>query len=522
MKANLEKCKIVLVWLALMILSACGEIATAPILLTPVPVSTDEAPYIYYYSRLHNAIVIERADGTDSRIMTKIDSAEYRKMVLGPGWSPSGRWLAVNVVFVIQGFPQHSLEAFLIDQSGQTRISAIGDSQREVKIEMTWSPIEDILLIEYSYTNAVSHAPEGHKIKLFDVTTQRITLEYDLPGNPAAMFNVEWASDGQSLHIFYAAEDTLSKTYLRTIDLTGKTLHERRIDNSCGGYQVYPSSDNRVFAVVVDGALLLSDTATAEVIKTLPFQQSVISYMDWSQDGHYALVYTASSCSDISKQLWLLSLPDYEIHFLLDNVDLPPQRFLSVLGRYSATSVSVWSTCQQKAFAVSEERLYLITAESSDVKLVGLPAEKMLSFTGWDNCNLLVAIYNYQTGSNLYQVTPGVDHAVLYPLKELPQAIRYVSISPTKTYIAYADYPHSYIENTFTGENTEIVLLDSNQYLGRQSSFMQVVWHPHQNWFLTLIDSESEHLINVISADTDAKRELTLCFNALSCFGWLP
>jgi hypothetical protein len=109
-----------------------------------------------------------------------------------------------------------------------------------------------------------------------------------------------------------------------------------------------------------------------------------------------------------------------------------------------------------------------------------------------------------------------------HPLKELPQAIRYVSISPTKTYIAYADYPASYIENTITGQNSEVVLLDSNQYLGIPNGFMQVIWHPHQDWFLTLIDSESEQLINVISADTDAKRELTLCFNARSCFGWLP
>src|SRR5687767_8446340 len=51
-------------------------------------------PYLYYYSNTLNAFVVERADGTDSRILAhEIVGADVQSVNM-VGWSPSGDWLA--------------------------------------------------------------------------------------------------------------------------------------------------------------------------------------------------------------------------------------------------------------------------------------------------------------------------------------------------------------------------------------------------------------------------------------------
>ncbi len=49
-------------------------------------------PYIYYYAPAVQAIVVERADGTDSRIFAPAPNGV--ESITKPGWSPSGKWFA--------------------------------------------------------------------------------------------------------------------------------------------------------------------------------------------------------------------------------------------------------------------------------------------------------------------------------------------------------------------------------------------------------------------------------------------
>ena len=60
---------------------------------TDSPTTEDDVPYIYYYSNVLNGIVIERADGTDSRIIGQGLVDEDVAAIYGPGWSPDGRWV---------------------------------------------------------------------------------------------------------------------------------------------------------------------------------------------------------------------------------------------------------------------------------------------------------------------------------------------------------------------------------------------------------------------------------------------
>ncbi|HML22848.1 MAG TPA: hypothetical protein PKD09_14450, partial [Aggregatilinea sp.] len=55
------------VQVGLCVLLVCGVLAAGPVAAQGD--SESDAPYIYYYSSDHNAFVIERADGTDTRLL---------------------------------------------------------------------------------------------------------------------------------------------------------------------------------------------------------------------------------------------------------------------------------------------------------------------------------------------------------------------------------------------------------------------------------------------------------------------
>ena len=53
-----------------------------------------EAPYIFYHSAAINAIVIERADGSDSQAIARGLMPADHNFVSNIQWSPSGEWVA--------------------------------------------------------------------------------------------------------------------------------------------------------------------------------------------------------------------------------------------------------------------------------------------------------------------------------------------------------------------------------------------------------------------------------------------
>ena len=68
------------------------------VLLSPLSITQaqvdDEPPYLYYYSRMLGGIIIERADGTDSRHIGADVIPPGATGLADPGWSPSGNYFA--------------------------------------------------------------------------------------------------------------------------------------------------------------------------------------------------------------------------------------------------------------------------------------------------------------------------------------------------------------------------------------------------------------------------------------------
>lgn len=105
--------------------------------------SASDAPYVFYYSAALNGFVIERADGTDSRIIGQNVMRPSGNIVMGPGWSPSGRWLAwQDVHWNVHSLGVHKGYAVSVDDQPLNLLNEF-----QCISMMLWHRTKDILLV---------------------------------------------------------------------------------------------------------------------------------------------------------------------------------------------------------------------------------------------------------------------------------------------------------------------------------------------------------------------------------------
>jgi hypothetical protein len=132
--------KLILVFLLLMF-------SSAPLEAQP----EGDMPYLYYYSRMFGGLIIERPDGTDSRLIGEDVIRPNMYSISGPGWSPSGRFFAgFGYDRSNEPTPDHTLAPFVIDVQGVSKFDWLVTVQHTTS--MYWAPGEtDLLLIYGSY-----------------------------------------------------------------------------------------------------------------------------------------------------------------------------------------------------------------------------------------------------------------------------------------------------------------------------------------------------------------------------------
>ena len=159
-----------------------------------------DAPYIYYYSGALNGIVVERADGTDSRLIGQGLMKESALEVLGPGWSPDGRWFAWRSITPLE----------LTHRTGRGYAVSVNDESLSLLNafkcvhDMMWHPTRNILLVHGTVDESVECKREIPPIVtywLLDADAQallaNISIESDL--NYTLIPPIYWYSDDQEL-----------------------------------------------------------------------------------------------------------------------------------------------------------------------------------------------------------------------------------------------------------------------------------------------------------------------------------
>ncbi|MBA3870111.1 MAG: hypothetical protein H0X30_13280, partial [Anaerolineae bacterium] len=188
----------------------------------PLEAQTDSAPpYLYYYSQLLGGLIIERADGTDSRQIAADVIPPNLSGLAGPGWSPSGKY------FAAYPYGSRSNTPYLIDLKGQPIATWLDQVSRSM---MEWSPTrEDILMVIGDFNKAYKQNNLGSFIWLIDAEHDRVLAEFGMNMTVLAysMSDITWDTAHQQI-VFYLASDiyNVDDHFRVTMHFDGTTLRE--------------------------------------------------------------------------------------------------------------------------------------------------------------------------------------------------------------------------------------------------------------------------------------------------------
>jgi hypothetical protein len=208
-----------------------------------------EPPYLYYYSRMLGGIIIERADGSDSRHLGADVIPAGLTGLGGPGWSPSGRYFAVyRVIYSDSG--GGTGDAYLMDASGARRVPWLQTVR--VTHRMMWSPDgEDLLLVIGNTTGDFYYSPQ-YFFWLVDPSTDSVLTEFGMQlWNYMAYTtsDLAWETDERRI-VFYVSPDITPRPYFRvTMLYDGTVLKEPVSEAEYGAHYTEPSyqTDNHLY-----------------------------------------------------------------------------------------------------------------------------------------------------------------------------------------------------------------------------------------------------------------------------------
>ncbi|MCQ3930137.1 MAG: hypothetical protein DPW16_06725 [Chloroflexi bacterium] len=484
---------------------------------SPIAEGQSNAPFIYYYSPSQKAFVIERADGSENRILTNYAFPEEvvgEFWIIGPGWSPSGNWLAWTIERRLGGSTGGITpvsESYIVNRQSGDSISLIRRTDGIVNItSMDWSPMEDLLLVnEAFYPTLPDGKPDIEKREesayIFDPSTQQITL--DIP------YGLKWSYDGSAL----VSNRIDSGNGILLVGLDG-TIHERfaYIADNCDLTELKWSRDNKLIYKSDQENLIVEDfTSGGKTELELP--EEIIRNIEWSYDNQYALIYTLSSCEDESPQLWIFSLAEKLLTVVLEQ-----SQILEYLA-YPAKIISPlsWSPTSNHAFAISQlGMLYLISTSPFEIKEITLKSQESIRNIKWAPVSNQLTIF--------VSAQDGDDAIYLYNIErdslELLASVRdgspfVLEWSPNENLLAFSD---------FSSEEAKILDVTSRQITNIKPlsniptmslSVQTIKWDPTGEWLFLTGDNG---YLNVTKSDGSHKRGLVVCILSPSCFGWLP
>jgi hypothetical protein len=281
-----------------------------------------EAPYLYYYSHALNGIVIERADGTDSRIVGQ-GLIRYPKQVFavsGPGWSPDGRWFAWRTAHHWEWD-----EGAAVSSDGKKSLELL--RKFACIYAMNWSPDSRYLLV-WGIVERDDRALECNldgmprDFWLIDVNTgAKAAVFTGIEGYFSRLYNVELTLDWSATDVQFNISEVVGEdnqytmahvsmgydgTVVKTPIEQGHDLFEWSgiID---GGFpdKFVSSPDGHYQTTEIDYQMKLLDTQTDQIIE-LPWHSSppieYPIYLGWHPSGEWAVVgyeFCASDCGGI-------------------------------------------------------------------------------------------------------------------------------------------------------------------------------------------------------------------------------
>jgi len=472
------------------------------------------APFLYYYSDNRAAFIIERADGTDSRILSSYKLPATSDFIGGPGWSPSGQWFAWTAsIGGGTGADENSI-AYVVSRDGK-QLFSYPDATGEVQ-SMEWSPTADLLMLQ----RQVPINLYAKEVYVVDIIRQKTILMLSESQLGVSFWDEEWSPDGQYIIVHYANSTRGFGYGMKVIPVAGANIEDRSLYVNDPGFW-WPNWSKGDVVAYTDptNQILTVENFNTKQIERLTAPGCIV-YTDWNRDSKYAFVYTAHSdnaCQKAPYQVWLLSVPDKTITLLSDQLDDAPN-----------APISTWSPTDDKGIYKAQGNLYLVTVSPLHTdRISALPND--ISYTQnviqWTSRGTRVVFVNQQTaqGSDIVAYNPSLKktETIVHTDPQLPN-IYHFSFSPDELFLVYTGYGDAYIFDVTSGKKVKVGFKSSVYPDNGVDNF---IWHPTQHWFImTYSQTWPAGVLGVASSDGSFMREVGGECNLYipSCFGWVP
>ncbi|MCI0713626.1 MAG: hypothetical protein L0154_25945 [Chloroflexi bacterium] len=470
------------------------------VLMPTLPASTaqppaSDAPYIYYYSERLNAFVIERADGTDSRVFAEGFVHEEANSVAGAGWSPSGEWFGFTSIYGTAHGPR-PLGGEVLHVTGQKRLTSIESFKADIQFMMwaddrdlllisTMIPIEDSVMVDRNWylvdasNDAIVSVLKRKSYYRVDMLEIEQVDEYFLIGD----FVPEV---GQ--RIYYRLDFNGEFTEI----IRGQEWSDAAYGISPQGWTLYSTDEDQYYAINL--------TSGRQI------QLEQVGDPQWSNYG--AILYGDED------HIWYLD-GDRGILKLL------PSEFTTSTISYNRDS---WSP-DGRYFVLWDDtnRIYLFDAESQEIIDTGIVVDaSTISFQDfyWDSDGRLF-FYEFEDDDRVIVYDDGTISYLELPVHQMSV----IAFSPDEQMLATVwDGPVIYSLDT---RDTQYLLPHSGSF--RSNLGGEPFWDDDGQWFLVGQEScvaggcgGSPNWINVVSIDGSVNRELTYCGDRNACVNWLP
>jgi hypothetical protein len=285
----------------------------------------EEPPYLYHYSRMLGGIIVERADGTDSRHLGANVIPPGMTGIAGPGWSPSGRYFAVYGIGYADYYTT-SQGAYLIDSQGAAVIEQLTFIKGVQQME--WSPTDDLLLVVGSLNSSIQSNLQigAHLVYwLINPVQKKVLAEFSAFAYGAS--DILWELDQDRVRFYIGPQNfAASDQYFEVIMmLNGTVLKEPSTQEA---YREHPTGSGQdspnyydAYAVspsgnyTADGVhpTILTDIRTGEIVE-LPVhtQGTICRTFIWNEAEQYIITLNGTliaggGCNDA-----VLGVTDYK------------------------------------------------------------------------------------------------------------------------------------------------------------------------------------------------------------------
>lgn len=459
-------------------------------LLITMPVMTqDDVPYLYYFDPNESAFVIERADGTDRHLLAQGIMPDEVRYVAGPGWSPSGQWLAwQGIIGRVQINQATFLPYGLNITSGQflSQLDAF-----EETIMLHWHPSQDWLLA----VGLIDSTDDGFgrqifRVSLIDASTDIAIAAYDAERVPQVPY---WQPDGVILTQWY--ED--STEFLR-LNRDGVTRLERQATN---------------VSISPKGHLLYNFGNGGWAVENLNTRQTAL--LEGEFTSLHNVEWNGSRALIVEDGLWLLDAGINSITPIAPEIKIRIG-FRSGAGFKRLGNVEgLWSPDGQHLAYMTPSGELMISDGVTSKKLIDSVVE-----WGWAGAETILLALNDVTNPEFMQLSIDGEHESA----KINYGRHVVWYSPDESHAAGFENPGPWIMNF---ASNELLQLPRSESIGSTADYGgEMLWHEAGEWLIIKetpfvpMMGDDPVLNTVIRVDGDMRRQLPNCF--VLCVEWLP